>query len=524
MKVRHQTIPVPEHIGAAFWYTARAFPLLLFFFFLPALAHAQKKTRIDILYSEILQQGKQQEETFKRLIGNVKLKHEDAIMSCDSAHLFDIDKEVQAFGSIHVNQGDTLHLYGDFMKYRGDTRLAQVRRNVRLVDKETELETMFLDFDMNRNIGYFFNRGTIRNADNTLKSSKGYYYSKTKDFYFKDSVEIVNPDYTISCDTLRYNTSTETAFFLSPTIIRGEDLFIYCENGWYDTRLDLSQFNENAFIVTGDKMIRGDSIFYDRVNGIGIATGHIELTDTTQKIILRGNYAESYENPEQSLVTDSALFIQYAEGDTLFMAADTLWSVTDTAGFRLLRAFYNVRIFRDDLQAICDSLSYSFSDSVIQLYHKPVLWSDENQLTANFVRIITRNQKVHLMEMFQSSFIVSMEDSLRYNQLKGKDMVAHFIEGELYMIRVTGNGQTLYYARDNEEIIGINKAESSNIDIYVKDRKIERIRMLTEPGGNFTPPSQASPAELKLDGFNWHEPVRPAGPDDLFRKNRGNGE
>lgn len=481
---------------------------------------AQEKTRIDILYSETLQFDRRMGENFKRLVGNVRLRHEEVIMFCDSAHLYDRDNEVRAFGNIRVNQGDTLQLYGDQLTYRGDTRVAKVRNNVVLRDRKSELKTDHLDFNMNTNIGYYFNGGRMENKENVLTSKRGYYYANDEIFYYSDSVVMVNPDYTIHCDTLKYDSRYATAYFMSPTIIRGEDLDIYCENGWYNLDLELSQFNQNAFISTSEQIIRGDSLFYDRGNGFGKAIGNIEINDTTENIILRGHYAEYFEEPESSLVTDSALFIQFSETDTLYLHADTLTSATDSLQNRLLRAFHNVRMYRSDFQAVCDSLAYSFSDSVIRMYHKPIIWSDENQLTAEYIQIMTRDRKLDRMELNRSSFIISQEDSVRFNQIKGKDMTGFFREGQLYLIRVTGNGESIYYARDEAGIIGVNKAVCSNIEIRVEKGKVRKIRFLNSPEGTFTPPFQVRPEEMILKGFQWAEKLRPVDKNDLFRRNR----
>ena len=481
---------------------------------------AQEKTRIDILYSETLQFDRRMGENFKRLVGNVRLRHEEAIMFCDSAHLYDRDNEVRAFGNIHVNQGDTLQLYGDKLTYRGDSRVAQVRDNVVLRDRESVLKTDHLDFNLETSIGYYFNGGRLENEENVLTSKQGYYYANDEIFYYRDSVVMVNPDYTIHCDTLKYDTRYATAYFLSPTIIRGDDLYIYCENGWYNLELELSQFNQNAFISTSEQTIRGDSLFYDRGNGFGKAIGNIEINDTTENIILSGHYAEYFEEPESSLVTDSALFIQFSETDTLYLHADTLTSETDSLENRLLRAFYNIRMYRTDFQAVCDSLAYSFSDSVIRMYHQPIIWSDENQLTGDSIQIKTRNRKLDRMELFRSSFIISQEDSIRFNQIKGKDMTGFFREGQLYLIRVTGNGESIYYARDETGMIGVNKAVCSNIEIWVEEGKVRKIRFLNSPEGTFTPPFRVRPEEMILKGFRWAGKLRPVDRNDLFRRNR----
>ncbi|UCG26658.1 MAG: organic solvent tolerance protein OstA, partial [Bacteroidales bacterium] len=250
----------------------------------------------------------------------------------------------------------------------------------------------------------------------------------------------------------------------------------------------------------------------------GKAFHNVEVHDSSQNAILKGNYATYHQNPESAMITDSALFIQYSEGDSLFVHADTLSSETDSTGsYKIMRAYYRVKLFKEDLQGKCDSLSYSYSDSVIQLHKNPVLWSDENQLTADTIKIHTRARHVDYIEMQKSAYIISQEDSMRFNQIKGKDMIGYFRNDQLYRINVTGNGQTIYYVKENDEIIGVNKAESSNIIIYLKDKEIQSISLISNPDGILNPPDEIPLTELRLKDFVWHDMNRPKTKRDIFR-------
>ena len=494
-------------------------PMLLLLLLVGQKATPQKKTRIDILYADELLFDKKMGESIKKLIGNVQLQHDEVIMACDSAYLYDNDRVVQAYGMIHMQQGDTLHLYGESVRYDANIKKAEVRKNVRLIDGESVVETQFLDFDVQNNLGYYFNGGEIRNGENILKSERGYYYTQPEIFFYREKVSIVNPDYTITCDSLDYHTKTEVSYFRSPTEIVGEDYYVFCRDGWYNMETDVARFITDAVVVNGSRTVRGDTIFYDRGRGYGNIISHAEIHDTTEMIILRGNHAEYYENPEWTMITDSALFIQYSDGDSLYLHADTLRSVTDTvSGYRMIRAYYGVRFFKDDLQGICDSMFYSFADSIIYLYRSPVIWSEENQLTADSMRIYTIRRKIDRLEMYRSSFIISQEDPGKYNQIRGKNMTGFFREGRLYRIDVFGNGQTIYFVRDGEEIVGVNRVESSDIRIFVKDNKIERIRLLTMPDGILNPPGETPPEELKLKGFAWYDDIRPRDKNDVHRR------
>jgi lipopolysaccharide export system protein LptA len=484
----------------------------------PSLLRAQNERKIEILNSDYMEYDRDIGRGVVKYVGNVAFKQEDMLLYCDSAWFFSKENKVDAYHSVHIIQGDTLHLYGDMLRYFGNLKLAEVRDNVTLVDKETVLTTDHLDFDLKKNIGYYENGGHIVNGDNTLDSRRGYYYSRKKTLYFMDSVIIVNPDYTIYADTLQYHTVTEVAYFLGPTRIVSPDNYIYCENGWYDTRNNRSQFNENAFLESSGQYLRGDSLYYERDAGMGRAFDNVELYDSAKQLILRGNYALYYEEPEYAMLTDSALLIQISEGDSLFVHADTLTSATDTSGlYKILRAYYRVKIFSLDMQGKCDSLSYVEQDSVFRLTGEPVIWSKSYQLTATRIDLHMAYDKPDYIDMTNSAFIISRNDSIRFTQIKGRDMKGIFTDGELSRIDVNGNGQTIYFAIDEGQLIGVNKAESSNIRIYFEAGELDRINMISTPTAVLHPPGELLKEELYLSGFIWLEEHRPLKMEEIFK-------
>lgn len=455
---------------------------------------------------------------FSRLIGNVQFKHQDIYMTCDSAHYFPDENIMDAFSNVHIWRGDTLNLYGDFLKYRGNEKIAEVRRNVTLIDPQNHLTTNYIDFDMNNDIGYYLGGGKIINGNNILKSLQGHYFGKEKLLFFKDSVVVTNPDYIMYSDTLKYNTVTEVSYFFGPTDIVSDTNLIYCENGWYDTKNNISQFSRNAFLKTKDRIIKGDSLYYERGTGLGKAFNHVELSDTLNNVILYGNRAVYLEKEKFALVTDSALMVQIEKGDSLFVHADTLKSQPDTLpDLRILKAYHHVKIYRKDLQGKCDSLVYSEIDSVFQFHGEPVLWTEENQLTAEYISIQTKNKALKMIDMKNSAFIISQEDSGRFNQIKGRNMQGFFRDNDLYLMDVKGNGETVYYARDKGKIHGVNAAKSSDIRITLKDRKIQKITFLNKPDCIYYPVSKFPASQSKLENFKWFGEYRPVNRYDVFR-------
>ncbi|HSH51046.1 MAG TPA: OstA-like protein [Bacteroidales bacterium] len=498
-------------------FTQFAFLCLFYWLIFTSTVFAQDKEQIKILNSNFLEYSKQVGEGVRRFIGDVIFEHNNATMYCDSAYLYSKQNIIHAYSNVHLNRGDTLHLYGDFMKYNGNNNVGKVRRNVILKDENAILKTDSLDFNTETSVAYYFEGAKIVNKEkNTLESIIGHYYANNKLFVFKDSVIVTTPDYTVYTDTLKYNTKTEISYFLGPTNIYNEENHLYAENGWYKIPEKKFQFNENARYQNKEKILIGDSLFFDDSAGIGIAIDNIEMIDTAENMILKGHYAHYLRQPEKFLVTDSALLIQVTdETDSLFLHADTLRSNYDSSGtYRILRAYHKVQIFREDFQARCDSMVYTFEDSVITMFQEPILWAEESQMTAELVKVYTKNQKFDYFHLIGSSLVISEEGIDKYNQIRGKEMKGYIRHNNLHKVDVFGNGQSIYYTKDKQETVGINFAESSDITIYLENGQVSRINMIKLPTGTLFPPGELE--ETKLKGFNWYENLRPKSKVDIF--------
>ena len=401
-------------------------------------------------------------------------------MYCDSAYLYGNKNSLDAFGNIKIIQGDTITVYGDFLKYDGNKRFAQLDGNVKMIDNTITLTTPHLDYDLNSQTAKYNNGGVIVDTNNTLVSTIGIYYENSKEFFFKDNVILTNPKYILQSDTLKYNTQTEISYFYGPTTITSDTNFIYCENGWYDTKNDFSQFNKNAYLQSKNQKLSGDSLCYDRKKGYGQAFKNVEVIDTVENITIKGNYGYYFEESEESMITDSVLLMQIVDKDTLFMHADTLFATVDTTleKHKLIYAYHHVKLFKADIQGKCDSLVYSFKDSIIHLFHNPILWSDGNQLTADTIHLIMGNGKIYSMHLKSASFIVSSVDTVRFNQIKGKMMIGYFHDNDLYKVTVDGNSETVYFAQDDKQaFVGVNKAVASAMLIFIKALKDSKITL-----------------------------------------------
>jgi lipopolysaccharide export system protein LptA len=462
----------------------------------------------------------------QRLLGDVQFEHEGALMYCDSAYYNTQKNMLEAFSRVHIVQGDSINLWGDFLRYDGATRIAEVQKNVKLTDGDMTLTADAILYDMSTGIASYATGGKIINQENTLTSSIGTYTTESKTLTFKKEVVLNNPRYVMRCDTLRYQPESKTAWFLGPTTIKSttNSDFIYCENGFYNTDTDVCQFERNAYIVTEAQRLSGDSLWYDRKNGLGKAIRNVQLVDTAQRITITGDLAVHNEKTETSTITGNTLFIQRFDKDSLFLHADTLLTITkdkeenQTEAERQVHAYHGVRIYKSDLQGKSDSLAWTSVDSTMRLFGDPVLWSGGNQLTAEYIDIIVHDGRISKLEMDNLAFIVSKDDSSQFNQIKGKHMTGHFKENELYLIEADGNAQTLYYAHDQGLLVGINRADCRRLKINIKDDKVVSIQFYDKPDAVLYPPKEIPQSESLLKGFRWRVAEQPLSVKDLFVK------
>lgn len=491
--------------------------LILFTAFLPA--KAQERKMVEILNADSLVSNEQIAANAQRLLGSVYIRHKNILMWCDSAYTYTGTNRVDAFGNVHINQDDTLHLYANTVYYDGDISFAQAWGEVRLVKKTTTIYTDTLDYDLSANVSYYDDKGRIVDSTTTITSQIGKYFVKDDMFYLYRDVVAVDKDYTLNSDTVSYNTVTGRIFITGPTTIRDTSNTLYAEDGWYDSKSGDAELLKNPVMSNDKQNIKAGYIKYDKATKSGKAFKNVWITDFENSSIISGNVAEYNEQAETAMVTDSAVYMNYNEKDTLFLHADTLRTIPDTVpDEKIIFAYRKVRFFRTDMQGICDSMVYFTRDSVIQFHYAPVLWSDIHQLSAELIEMQQFENAPDELRLSRNSFIISKQDSNRFDQIKGKEMIGYVTGNKLTRIDVNGNGQTLYYATEKEETIGLNNAESSKISIRFEEGKIKTITFLKSPMGELKPLLQLTEEDKYLKGFEWKINLRPLSKFDIFER------
>ena len=486
------------------------FSLIFIFCVLPLLSIAQQRTVIHVEKAKI-QKYESSLKDIEKLLGDVVIRQDSTRFYCDSAYLNEKERNFEAFGNVHIKVSDTLNIYSDRLKYHGETRIAELFDNVKMVDDTTILETQYLIYNRITQLAQYPDNGLITSGENKLKSKRGYYQTNKKEFYFSKDVELINPEYTTYTDTMKFNTISQIAWFYGPTLIRGDENTIYCEYGWYDTGKDYAYLTQKTSMTSNEQVIKSDSLFYDRNIGFGNASGHVTISDTTNKFIIKGGVGKIWEDEGHSYVTKMAQVISYDDNDSLYMHADTLFMKFDrNRKAEKITAYYGVRFYKSDLQGKCDSLIYDLSDSTMKMYKLPVIWSDQNQLTSDSIFITTFNNKLDSLVMYSSAFIVSKDSIKGYNQIKGKSMVGYFKDNQLDRIFVDGNAQTIYWVRqEDKSLIGINLAESSTMLIRLVDNEIQGISYFSSPKEVMYPEKELPEDRSKLKGFIWLNEYRP---------------
>lgn len=476
-----------------------------------------KKTKVYLIHSNTLSFDKAVKPDAQILNGDVCFRHDSSYMYCDSAYFFEQTNSLEAFSNVRMEQGDTLFVYGDYLFYDGNTQVAYLRENVRMENGQVTLFTDSLNYERIPNIGYYFEGGLIVDSLNQLSSFYGQYSPETKLAVFNDSVQVENPDFTLYSDTLHYDTESKVATILGPSVIVSDSGTIHTSRGWYDTVNNTSLLLDQSQVESGEKILIGDSIFYNRDTGMGEVYGNMSLIDTAQHVTLQGEYGYYNEQTGYAFATDSARFLEYSQGDTLFLHADTLQMVTVDSVYREIKAYYGVRFYRIDMQGVCDSMQFNTRDSVLYMYTEPVLWNEQYQLYGDTIAIYMNDSTIEYAHVIQFAFAAQHVDSSYYNQLKGNDLKAYFEGQAVHQIDVAGNAESIFYPLEKDGAkVGMNETKSGFLTIWVKDNKLDKLKIWPSPVGSMTPIPDLKPDQKMLKDFYWFDYLRPKNRDDIY--------
>lgn len=453
--------------------------------------------------------------------GHVHFQHNNANLYCDSAIFFRDLNRVHAYGKVHINQGDTINLFCDSLRYDGNTKISKLGGNVRMRDQEYKLVTDSLEYNGNNSVGAYTNFATITTIKDDIKltSIKGYYHAHPKTFYFKDSVRVSHPNYQLISDTLEFRTATNTAHFHGPTTIKMDSSVVLCSRGIYYTDEQFVELWNGATLVDSNRTFYADSMRYSQKTGVGEGFMNVDLYDSTEQVQFLSNYMWKSAENDTIILQDMARIIQYNEKDTLELLADSIFHVNDSLDEKTSIAQNEVGIINGDISVRCDSAYFATADSIIKLFKNPIMWSQNTQLSADSILSNYYDNKFHEVYLYHNSFIANEHDSIHYDQIKGKFMTAWIDSNKMQKVKIELNAKTLYFTEEEtpaadsiaptKKVDGMNDLECNEIMIYFKESEIDRIAFIENPTAVYLPINKVKDSQLFLKGFNWQIGLKP---------------
>ena len=481
----------------------------------------RKKTRIHIEHYDVATFSKSMGD-MQRLIGHVKMRHDSAYFFCDSAYFFQKTNSFKAFDNVHIIVNDSVEVFSDLLDYDGNTRFAEFFDNVKLMDDSTTLLTEYMTYDRNLHLACYPDSATTYRGDKTLISCIGYYRDDLKEFSFFENVEVLSPKYQMFTDTLYYNTRIEKMWFEGPTTIINEENVLEGEQGYYLVDEDIAFLDRHPVMHNETQRIKAKSMFYNRNVGLAKAYDHVDMIDTSYKVVLRGDYMEMWEKKGFSFATDSAYAIDYEDGgDSLYIHGDTLFMHFDKEKEELEKLLVrrNVRFYKSNMQGKCDTLIYLMADSTIKMRVAPVLWAEDSQLTGTDIDIKLKDNTVDWVLQKGNAFVISKDTIEGFNQIKGVDITSHFKDGNIHHVNVDGTKvETIYWIRDDDgSLIGIDVSNSETMVVEMENRSISIIKSFKDINEVLYPEEDLKEDSRYLSGFKWHDKARPTDKGDIFR-------
>lgn len=451
----------------------------------------------------------------------VYVQHKGLEMWCDRAVLYQKDNFIRIFRNVQIHQGDSIKMNSEYAEYNGTSQLAFASGNVFMRNPETTLKTDTLFFNRIKQQAYYRSGGTVKDTASTLKSRIGRYFIKEKRYQFLDDVTVTNPEYKIDSDHLNFYTDTGHSKMYGPSTITSKTSTVYCERGFYDTRNDEGYFIKNSRIDYNNRTVTGDSLYFNRGRSFASATNNIVVTDTINKSVIKGHYAEVYRAKDSVFITKRAVAISIQDQDSVYIHADRLM-VTGPENDRMVRGFYDVRLYKSNLSGKCDSIVTRQRTGLTKMITKPILWNGKSQMTGDSIHIQsnTLTERLDSLYVFNNAFIVDQDSSSGgFNQIKGKELIGKFNDSShLEIIKINKNVENLIYSRnEKKELIGINKGTSGRMEILFENKEMTIITNYDNPDDKTYPPEELPENVRTLRGLKWRGDEKIISKEDLFK-------
>lgn len=423
-----------------------------------------------------------------------QLKGDSVIYDLQTDHAYFFDNT-----NIWNQQGD--YLYADRGEYEKPDELYSLTRNGYVLTDKQELWSDSLDYY--RATGHLVLRRNIQIDDTEHKSLAFGDYGE----YWKEPVRAL---------------LTRRPAVVSYDPQQGDSLFMRADTIWVLTVFpfaDADTLRSDSLPTQADSAgLRSPS----RTPGARPSAG----TDSLGHDELSARGADSLARPARenaSAQTASADAESASAASEPASVADSTALTAADSMYRMVKAYRDVRMFRSDFQAVCDSLVAFSSDSTIHLYIDPVLWNETNQVTSDVMDVFTEHEQIERVEFVGRPMMITELDTMYYNQVTGKEMTAFFRNNQIFRNDVNGNVQTIYYLQedDSPRVVNLLVVEGGSMTSYIEQRKVDKIVYRANPVATIYPLDKIPEDQnLFLKDFKWEAERRPTQRDVFDRRIR----
>jgi lipopolysaccharide export system protein LptA len=469
---------------------------------------------------------------------------------------YDLNQKVAAYYSGATLVSDSMQLSSKRGYYYVDQEEAAFKDSVVVIDPDFYLRTDTLQYSLSLSTVYFLAPTLISADSSNIYCEAGYYdtqngraefrqqaqYEKQgrrataevirfvdqQDLYLLEgAAQVVDSNRLAQADTIRYFELTDESYLTGHASYRDATRNIQdADEIYYNGNLGTYTTKGRARIQDAEQVLEADNVQFDDASGQGLATGTVIWQDTSAHIAIRTDTARYRQDREYLKAAGGPdgrpeLISVFEDGDSLFLASDTLFSRTlDTSRVdesRTLSAYRDARFYKSDFQGLCDSMVYTSADSLFRLFGAPLFWSDSTQFKADTMRIQLANGAIDRVYLVDNAIIINQTHPQFFNQIKGKRITAYFKAGELDYLLVEGNAESVYYAKDDVgAYIGVDQSISSKLLIRFAAGEISEIRAYQDPESTFSPMDEVDHLNLRLKGFDWQIKRRPTQRMDIF--------
>ena len=519
-------------------------------------AQAQKKRggkvsdeRIYLDHADSLYFDEYKKHDTQIVRGNVKFRHKGTVLYCDSAYFKQQENTFHAFGHVRMLQGDTLEIKCDTAFYDGrdDVEMVHAQHNVIVIHRKTaELHTDNLIFDRKFDIVYYDDGGNYadRAKGVNLSSDWGKYNMTTKDAEFYYDVTLKTKSHIINTDTLLYYPNEGRAHVVGGkttytsggpskwskskihSIKDGYD--VETTNCYYYMDTDKTELFDQSTIENTTRSITGDSLFYNSKTKKSQGLGKVNYIDRKHKNQLKADAVEYDETTGTGFATRNPVYIDFSQNDTLYLHADTIrietFHINTDSVYRKVHCYRKVRMFRNDVQAVCDSMVLCSRDSSLTMYVDPVVWSANRQLLGDSIRLLMNDSTIREANVMSRAMSIEemheikKPEKIYYNQISSRVMNAYFVDGQLRENRAIDNVVAVYFPVEDSDstLFGLFYIETDTMKMLLTpERKMEKI-WASKSEGVIYPMTQIPPSKDKLPNFAWYDHIRPHDKNDIY--------